>query len=98
MAMGEAFISRKCCKIYENTVKSPDFTPSFIFSKAIQWAAFEIWPTGLMFDTPDLEHILYTVHTLQHLIIFNFFISHADHIWVCYVTALGMSSVQAVVS
>lgn len=38
--MWEAFISRKSCKTYENSVKSPKLMSPFIFSKAVQIGVF----------------------------------------------------------
>lgn len=54
------FISRKCCKTYENRVKSPKSILSFTFFKAVQWTGLEslpgrFWPTRLMFDNPVLD-------------------------------------------
>lgn len=58
---GQDFISRKSCKLYKNTIKSPKCMPSFLFSKAFQWAGLEsltgwFWASNLMFDTPGLEY------------------------------------------
>lgn len=58
---GQDFISRKSCKMYKNTIKSPKCMPSFLFSKAFQWAGLEsltgwFWASNLMFDTPGLEY------------------------------------------
>lgn len=56
IAMGQVFISRKSCKTFADTVKSPKRKPPFTFSKAIQWVGLESladqsWPLGLMLDT-----------------------------------------------
>lgn len=56
MAMGEVFMSRKSRKTDDNTVKSPKFSPTFIFSKVVQSAILEsvlghFWHPELMFDT-----------------------------------------------
>lgn len=57
MTVGVVFISWKTCKIYEKVVKSPELMRRFTFSKATQSAILEslvdqLWPPGLMFDTP----------------------------------------------
>lgn len=57
MTVGVVFISWKTCKMYEKAVKSPKLMRRFTFSKATQSAKLEslvgqLWPPGLMFDTP----------------------------------------------
>lgn len=49
-------MSRKSRKTDDNTVKSPKFSPTFIFSKVVQSALLEsvlghFWHPELMFDT-----------------------------------------------
>lgn len=35
------FISKKSCKMYENTVKSLEFMPSLTFTRTLLWANLE---------------------------------------------------------
>lgn len=60
------FMSRKSCKICENTIKSKNIYALLLSSKAIQWAGLgsvpgPFWPTGLLFDTPALKRPLWSM-------------------------------------
>lgn len=55
MSVGEVLFSTTSSKIYENTVKRPEFMSSLHFLTSSGGPCWD--NSGLMFDSPALDHV-----------------------------------------